>query len=213
MILSDQMVVRAYSSHEAWRPGPLKVQAGATPPAPAPVPTAPPAAPPLTPQAQAQLQEGLASIVSICESIGGFARPRRFISPFIYLNREQDRSRLVATAGTAAVARAAGVPAHRAQCAVCRGMSDRERLGAGTRVGELRAGEGMYWLGCTHGRDADCRVRTEHAVTRGVPLNTSAVSRAVDTPCALHMDIGRIPSSHFHQDTSGYPSCLLSQRS
>ncbi|KAF7795999.1 hypothetical protein EIP86_007168 [Pleurotus ostreatoroseus] len=62
MILSDQMVVRAYSSHEAWRPGPLKVQAGATPPAPAPVPTAPPAAPTLTPQAQAQLQEGLASI-------------------------------------------------------------------------------------------------------------------------------------------------------
>jgi len=27
MILSDQLVVRAYSSHEAWRPGPLLVQA------------------------------------------------------------------------------------------------------------------------------------------------------------------------------------------
>jgi len=28
MILSDQLCIRAYSSHEAWRPGPMKVQAG-----------------------------------------------------------------------------------------------------------------------------------------------------------------------------------------
>ncbi|KAI0072752.1 NTF2-like protein [Panus rudis PR-1116 ss-1] len=28
MILSDQLSVRAYSSHEAWRPGPMRVQAG-----------------------------------------------------------------------------------------------------------------------------------------------------------------------------------------
>lgn len=27
MILSDQLVVRAYSSHEAWKPGPMLVQA------------------------------------------------------------------------------------------------------------------------------------------------------------------------------------------
>ena len=35
MILSDQLVVRAYSSHEAWTPGPMLVQAvkgeGSTP--------------------------------------------------------------------------------------------------------------------------------------------------------------------------------------
>ncbi|KAL4064487.1 hypothetical protein J3A83DRAFT_4360985 [Scleroderma citrinum] len=30
MILSDQWTVRAYSSHEAWRPGPMRVQAGET---------------------------------------------------------------------------------------------------------------------------------------------------------------------------------------
>lgn len=28
MILSDQFVVRNYSSHEAWAPGPMRVQAG-----------------------------------------------------------------------------------------------------------------------------------------------------------------------------------------
>lgn len=30
VILSDQWSVRQYSSHEAWRPGPLRVQAGET---------------------------------------------------------------------------------------------------------------------------------------------------------------------------------------
>lgn len=28
VVLSDQLVVRAYSSFEAWRPGPMRVQAG-----------------------------------------------------------------------------------------------------------------------------------------------------------------------------------------
>jgi nuclear RNA export factor len=28
VILSDQLLVRAYSSHEAWAPGPMRVQAG-----------------------------------------------------------------------------------------------------------------------------------------------------------------------------------------
>lgn len=67
MILADELVVRAYSSHEAWRPGPMKVQAGeapSAPAAPAPAAVVPPPAPSLTPQAQAQLQEGLAPIVS-----------------------------------------------------------------------------------------------------------------------------------------------------
>ncbi|KAI9000551.1 NTF2-like protein [Trametes punicea] len=35
VILSDQLVVRAYSSHEAWRPGPMRVQAGDLLPSPA----------------------------------------------------------------------------------------------------------------------------------------------------------------------------------
>lgn len=34
VILSDQLVVRAYSSYEAWRPGPIRVQAGDLLPSP-----------------------------------------------------------------------------------------------------------------------------------------------------------------------------------
>ncbi|KAI0360121.1 NTF2-like protein [Trametes cingulata] len=34
VILSDQLVIRAYSSHEAWRPGPMRVQAGDLLPSP-----------------------------------------------------------------------------------------------------------------------------------------------------------------------------------
>ena len=34
VILSDQLVVRAYSSFEAWRPGPMRVQAGDLLPSP-----------------------------------------------------------------------------------------------------------------------------------------------------------------------------------
>ncbi len=205
MILADQMAVRAYSSHDAWRPGPMKVQAGETPSAPAPIPTAPSAAPSLTPQAQAQLQEGLVPIVSVRKSIGGFAPPGRFISPFIFLNREQDRSSRVVPAGAPAVACTAGLPTHRAQCSFCRRMPHRQRVGAGTCIGELRASEGVYQSNCTHGLDADCGIRTEHAVTRGVPLNTSAGRRTVHTPVPFTCThpILRLPS--------GYPSCLLSQ--
>ncbi|GJE96575.1 NTF2-like protein [Phanerochaete sordida] len=58
MILSDMLVVRAYSSHEAWRPGPLRVQAGE-----APTPSAPVGAPqvPAT-QIPPQVQEALLQI-------------------------------------------------------------------------------------------------------------------------------------------------------
>ena len=46
MILSDQLVVRAYSSHDAWKPGPIRVQFGDLLPSPG-------------------LQEALAPLVSI----------------------------------------------------------------------------------------------------------------------------------------------------
>lgn len=61
MILSDQLVVRAYSSHDAWKPGPLQVQAG----------QAPTVAAPATPQflIPPQLQEALTAIVSICSCV------------------------------------------------------------------------------------------------------------------------------------------------
>ena len=55
VILSDQLVVRAYSSHEAWRPGPLRVQAGEAP--------ATPAQPPAI-QLPPQVHEAVAHIVS-----------------------------------------------------------------------------------------------------------------------------------------------------
>lgn len=55
VILSDQLVVRAYSSHEAWRPGPLRVQAGEAPTTPA----QPPAI-----QLPPQVHEAVAHIVS-----------------------------------------------------------------------------------------------------------------------------------------------------
>lgn len=183
----------------------MKVQAGETPSAPASNTTAPPAAPSLTPQAQAQLQEGLAPIVSVRESIGGFAHLGRIISPFIFLNREQDRSSHVVTAGAAAVAGTAGLPTHRSQRPFCRRMSDRQRVGAGTRIGEFRASEGVYRSSCTHGLVADCGFRTEHAVTRGVPLSTSAGRRLVHTPVPFTC------THPIHRFPSGYPSCLLSQ--
>ncbi|EMD34096.1 hypothetical protein CERSUDRAFT_117603 [Gelatoporia subvermispora B] len=74
MILSDQLVVRAYSSHEAWKPGPMRVQAGDPL-----VPVASPAQlPPANAQAQGQLQEALSSIpepqrslvMQICQRTG-----------------------------------------------------------------------------------------------------------------------------------------------
>ncbi|PSR72948.1 hypothetical protein PHLCEN_2v11185 [Hermanssonia centrifuga] len=60
MIMSDQLVVRAYSKHEAWQPGPMRVQAGDSLPSDTP----PSSVPSLTPQAEAQLQQDLAAIVS-----------------------------------------------------------------------------------------------------------------------------------------------------
>ncbi len=60
MIMSDQLVVRAYSKHEAWQPGPMRVQAGDS----LPNDTPPSSVPSLTPQAEAQLQQDLAAIVS-----------------------------------------------------------------------------------------------------------------------------------------------------
>lgn len=63
MILSDQFTVRAYSSHEAWKPGPMKVQAGDK--AASGPKTLSSWLSSLNPQLQAQLQEAVASIVSI----------------------------------------------------------------------------------------------------------------------------------------------------
>lgn len=59
VILSDQLVVRAYSSHDAWRPGPLRVQAGEAPSSAAPSTSSQP----LT-QIPPQVQEALSRIVS-----------------------------------------------------------------------------------------------------------------------------------------------------
>ncbi|TFY59090.1 hypothetical protein EVJ58_g6007 [Rhodofomes roseus] len=54
VILSDMLVVRQYSSHEAWRPGPMRVQAGdPLPPTPTGLPTI---------QSPASLQEMLAAM-------------------------------------------------------------------------------------------------------------------------------------------------------
>lgn len=89
MILSDQLIVRAYSSHEAWAPGPMKVQderASAPPPVSTPMQSVAPLSSParglaplplsglpsqpagsqiptLTPEAQAQLNAALSTIV------------------------------------------------------------------------------------------------------------------------------------------------------
>lgn len=57
MILSDQLVVRAYSSHTAWQPGPMRVQAGDALPS-----SAPPSMASLSTEAQAQLQQAIASV-------------------------------------------------------------------------------------------------------------------------------------------------------
>ncbi|KIJ67053.1 hypothetical protein HYDPIDRAFT_128640 [Hydnomerulius pinastri MD-312] len=78
MILSDQWCIRSYSSHEAWRPGPMRVQAG-EPSASQPLPqqsTSTPSA--IPPQAQAQLQETLSTfaepqrglIMQVCQRTG-----------------------------------------------------------------------------------------------------------------------------------------------
>jgi len=73
VILSDQLVVRAYSHHDAWRPGPMRVQAGE--------PTLTPLSSwisSLSSQAQTQLQEAISPIpepqrtlvLQICQRTG-----------------------------------------------------------------------------------------------------------------------------------------------
>ena len=73
MIMSDQLVVRSYSSHEAWKPGPMAVDPPRTEgrrmetePAPvqaAPVPQPTPAV--VSPEVQAELL-ALVSVLSHC---------------------------------------------------------------------------------------------------------------------------------------------------
>ncbi|CCL98168.1 uncharacterized protein FIBRA_00162 [Fibroporia radiculosa] len=67
-ILSDQLVVRAYSSHEAWQPGPMRVQAGE------PLPSVS-AGPPITPQNQVEALAAIPEpqrslVVQICQRTG-----------------------------------------------------------------------------------------------------------------------------------------------
>ncbi|KAI6155073.1 hypothetical protein BKA82DRAFT_996758 [Pisolithus tinctorius] len=70
VILSDQWTVRAYSSHEAWRPGPMRVQTGERLPTTAQQP----------PQAMPQ-QSGSTMIVpsqaQLEEALSGFSEPQR----------------------------------------------------------------------------------------------------------------------------------------
>ena len=67
LVLSDQLCVRAYSSPEAWRPGPMKIQTGdKTPRSGTPTADGLPAwMATLSHQVQAQIQEHLAPIVSV----------------------------------------------------------------------------------------------------------------------------------------------------
>ncbi|KZT07659.1 NTF2-like protein [Laetiporus sulphureus 93-53] len=72
LILSDQLVVRAYSSHEAWRPGPMRMQAED------PLPAASHSATSEQPQIPPHLQEALAAmpepqrslVLQICQRTG-----------------------------------------------------------------------------------------------------------------------------------------------
>ncbi|KII89808.1 hypothetical protein PLICRDRAFT_39982 [Plicaturopsis crispa FD-325 SS-3] len=72
MILSDQWVVRAYSSHEAWQPGPMRVQAGESIPG-SQIQPSPPAqlSLPEVQQALAAIPEPQrALVVAICQRTG-----------------------------------------------------------------------------------------------------------------------------------------------
>jgi len=76
MILSDQLVVRAYSSHEAWTPGPMLVQAvkGEGPTSSA----SHPPGPKISPQGIARMNQDLLAIderqrpfvMQICQATG-----------------------------------------------------------------------------------------------------------------------------------------------
>ncbi|KAF9223914.1 NTF2-like protein [Gyrodon lividus] len=67
MILSDQWCIRSYSSHEAWRSGPMRVQAGESLPSKQLPQQQSALVTPIPPQTQAQLQEALST----------FAEPQR----------------------------------------------------------------------------------------------------------------------------------------
>jgi hypothetical protein len=77
MILSDQLVVRAYSSHEAWAPGPMLVQAVRSE---ASMSSAPglPAGPNISPQGLARMNQDLLAVderqrpfvTQLCQSTG-----------------------------------------------------------------------------------------------------------------------------------------------
>lgn len=60
MILSDQLVVRAYSSHEAWSPGPMLIQAVKGEGAPAT--SGHPPGPKISPKGIAQMNQDLVAI-------------------------------------------------------------------------------------------------------------------------------------------------------
>lgn len=66
VILSDQLTVRAYSNHEAWTPGPMRVQAGE--------PMASGSS--LQPPANPQIQAALSAMVSVLALIISPAAPR-----------------------------------------------------------------------------------------------------------------------------------------
>ncbi|KIK98414.1 hypothetical protein PAXRUDRAFT_823890 [Paxillus rubicundulus Ve08.2h10] len=78
MILSDQWCIRSYSSHDAWRPGPMRVQAGEPlPPKQLPQQQST-LATPIPPQAPGHLQEALSTfgepqrslVLEICKRTG-----------------------------------------------------------------------------------------------------------------------------------------------
>ncbi|KAF9231003.1 hypothetical protein BU15DRAFT_91000 [Melanogaster broomeanus] len=82
MILSDQWCIRSYSSHEAWRPGPMRVQAGEPLPPKETAQQLSALTTSVPPQGQAQLQEALTTfsepqrglIMQICQRTGLNAR-------------------------------------------------------------------------------------------------------------------------------------------
>lgn len=112
VILSDQLVIRHYSSHEAWAPGPLKVQSEPAAPTPAagPVP----------------IDAILAALVR--RAFFGVTESLIFI--------------LAHLAGAAARAGDGGVGAHGARDAVRGPVPGGQRVGPRARAREFRAGQG-----------------------------------------------------------------------
>lgn len=71
VILSDQWTIRAYSSHEAWRPGPMRVQAGEG------LPTTSQQPPQAMPQQSASTTIVPSSQAQVQEALSGFSEPQR----------------------------------------------------------------------------------------------------------------------------------------